>query len=378
MRLALVTASLAQGGAERVISILTDQWSRQGKDVTIMVLNRGDTAAYEVNAAVKIENVGLVSDRSVNSLQAGLRVIQKISALRRAIRQLRPDVLVSFLDYGNILTLLASRRLGIPVIVSERIDPSLYRIGTFWEMARRVTYPHADAVVCQTEATLEAFQRRFSFQGCVIPNPVIAPAVSSQRKRELRGNTPRSVMAMGRLVPQKGFDLLIQAFSRVAARHTDWILTIAGGGPMRDELMAQAQRLGVRDRVFLTGPLEDPFPTLANADLFVLSSRFEGFPNALCEAMACGVPVISFDCPAGPREIIRDNVDGILVRPADFEALASALDRLMSSPEERARLAARAPEITARFSVERVLALWDYLFGQVLAAPASGRSSARP
>ena len=374
MRLALITASLAQGGAERVISILTDQWARQGKNITILVLNRGDIAAYPINAAVNVINLGLVADRSANPIQAGLRVFNKIAVLRRAIHKLGPDVLVSFMDYANILTLLTSRRLGIPVIVSERIDPSLYRIGTFWEIARRITYPGANAVVCQTEATLGAFQRRFSFNGYVIPNPVIAPGACPTRKPELSGDRTRCIMAMGRLVPQKGFDLLIEAFSRVAKRHPNWALTIAGGGPLKDDLMAQSERLGLTGRVALTGPLQDPFPALAGADLFVLSSRFEGFPNALCEAMACGVPVISFDCPSGPREIIRDNVDGILVPPADTAALASALDRLMASPADRARLAARAPEITARFSVEHVLSLWDDLFRRVIVSkPQTGQ-----
>jgi glycosyltransferase involved in cell wall biosynthesis len=170
---------------------------------------------------------------------------------------------------------------------------------------------------------------------------------------------------MGRLSAEKGFDLLLDAFARIAPQHADWSLKILGQGPLRPALQAQALRLDLGERVQFTGEVADPFPILRVADLFVFPSRSEGFGMALAEAMACGLPAVSFDCPSGPRDIVRDGIDGILVPPEDVVALAAALDRLMGDAQERERLAVRAPEVTVRFSRERILSLWQDLFNDL-------------
>jgi len=198
----------------------------------------------------------------------------------------------------------------------------------------------------------------------VIQNPVLQPLAFRKNEKDNNGGVKR-IIALGRLSGEKGHDLLIQAFAKVCSRHPQWILEIVGEGPARPSLEACRRSLGVDETVHLRGLTETPFDELNRADLFILPSRFEGFPNALCEAMAAGVPVISFDCPNGPREIIRDNVDGILVPPQDVNALAGAMDRLMSNPEERARLALRAPEILDRFGIEHIMKKWEETISEV-------------
>src|SRR5262249_25449025 len=153
----------------------------------------------------------------------------------------------------------------------------------------------------------------------------------------------------GRLVPSKGFDVLIDSFSRIAARHQEWNLVIAGKGPEQTALDAQVRRLGLGGRVKLAGWFADPSEALGSAGLFVMSSRYEGFPNALLEAMAAGLPVISFDCDSGPSEIIRDNVDGVLVPAGDVALLERAMERLMSDETERRRLGECARDVVRRF-----------------------------
>ena len=163
------------------------------------------------------------------------------------------------------------------------------------------------------------------------------------------------------LVQEKGFTLLLNAFSRVADKHQSWSLQIWGEGPQRQALEQISRDLNLSERVRLPGFTRRPFEVLSRADLFAMSSLIEGFPNALCEAMACGLPVVSFNCSSGIREIIRDGVDGLIVRANDPTALASALDGLMANEEERRRLAGKALEVTERFGLNKTMAKWEQL-----------------
>lgn len=368
MRLTLVISSLERGGAERVMSVLASAWAGQGHQVTLLSLDRDRVPAYPLHPAVKLKHLGLL-DVSTHIFQALWRNVARIRGLRRAIGESQPQLVISFMDRVNVLTLLATRRLGVPVIISERIDPSQYDIGRAWHFLRRRVYPSADALVCQTAGALARFQAMSRVRGFVIPNPVVVPdGLAARSPVDRKNSLRRELIAMGRLVPQKGFDLLLQAFSRIAPQHPDWTVTILGSGPLLAQLEAQARSSGLEGRVAFAGAVADPFVRLRNADLFVFSSRFEGFGMALAEAMACGLPVISFDCPEGPSVIVRNGVDGILVPAEHVGALAEVLDRLMRDSQERNRLAARAPEVLDRFSVDKILPLWQHLFDRVLPA----------
>src|SRR5216684_2667994 len=170
MRITLVIPSLGRGGAELVMSNLANTWAGQGREVTLLTMNRGSIPAYPLAESVKQRNLNLPGEPADNIVTAFLRQMQRIRALRRAIRESEPDVILSFLERVNVLTLAATRGLGIPVIVSERADPTLYDIGWMWQMLRRLAYRFADALVCQTERALEWFQTRIKVQGYVIPN----------------------------------------------------------------------------------------------------------------------------------------------------------------------------------------------------------------
>lgn len=354
-RLTLVIHSLAAGGAERVLSILAGEWARRDLAVTLLTFDDGSLPPFHaLHPAVEHRPLGLAGS-SATVFHAALNNRRRVVALRQAFRQTTPDVIVSFMVTSNVLSLLAARPLGIPVVVSERSDPAVHDVGRWRKLLRARVYPRAAAVVVLSETARRGLPRRAQARACVIPNPVLAPPPAPPRPAV---DTPR-VVALGRLSPEKGFDLLLDAFARVAQVHPGWTLTIWGEGPERTRLEAQRSRLALEDRVALPGATRDPHGALRTGDLFVLPSRFEGFPNALCEALACGLPSISFDCESGPREIVTHGVDGILVPPADTARLAAELERLMRDAAARERLAARAPAVLERFGLEAILARWD-------------------
>jgi GalNAc-alpha-(1->4)-GalNAc-alpha-(1->3)-diNAcBac-PP-undecaprenol alpha-1,4-N-acetyl-D-galactosaminyltransferase len=365
MRITLVISTLRRGGAERVASILASAWAAQGKQITILTFDHGESPAYELHPGVQLRHLGIL-DVSTTVFQGLKRNTARARILRRALRESNPDVVISFLDMTNVLTVLATRCLDFPVIVVEQTDPALYDIGHIWSFLRRCVYRFANVLVCPTSRSSAKFQRMTGVRAVTIPNPIDVPdrftvGVSSGKKCG-----EYELIGMGRLVPQKGFDLLLEAFSLIGGKHPDWKLTILGDGPLLGKLQEQAQALNLGERIHFAGSVPDPFPRLHAADLFVFSSRFEGFGMALAEAMACGLPAITFNCPEGPAEIVRDGIDGLLIPPEDVPALASALDRLMGDSTERGKLASRAPEVRSRFGREQILRLWQSLFDEMV------------
>lgn len=347
---------------------LANAWVRRGWQVTLVTLSSADSApCYVLDPTVDWRPLGLLS-ASAHPLQAMFMAFKRIRALRHAIRQSKPHAVVSFLDATNVLVLLACVGTGIPVIVSERIDPARMPLSRPWGALRTLSYRAAALIIVQTRMPLPRWLSALRSRIRVIPNPVGACTCDEPARPTSDGGygpDQCTLMAMGRLTEQKGFDLLLRAFAGVAPRHPTWILTIWGEGPLRASLEELRDRLGLHARVSLPGLTGEPNKRFREADLFVLTSRFEGFPNALCEAMACGLPVISFDCRSGPRDIVRHGVDGILVPPENVNALCMALDSLMGDPGLRAQLAMRAPEVVERFSLDSILVRWDAVLDEV-------------
>lgn len=364
-RIATISHSMGAGGAERLVSILAREWASLGRDVTVITIESRDEDFYELPDSVHRVGLGL-SGGSSGLCQAVLSNWCRINTLRHHIRISGAEAVVSFVDNSNLLTLLATaiswRRPR--VVVCEQVHPLHHPIGRGRSYSRRLLYPRADAVVVQTDEIRGWVQRHVPGAKLhVIPNPV-PPCQGGADAIDLDIDGP-AVVAMGRLVPQKGFDLLLRAFAHCASWHPRWLLLIIGEGPEEKRLRALASHLRVGDRLRLLGIVKNPHAVLHRAELFVLSSRFEGMPNALLEAMACGLPAVAFDCPSGPAEVIRHEVDGLLVPREDVVALAGALDRLMSDESERKRLASRAREVVERFSVRRIVRMWDHVLARV-------------
>jgi GalNAc-alpha-(1->4)-GalNAc-alpha-(1->3)-diNAcBac-PP-undecaprenol alpha-1,4-N-acetyl-D-galactosaminyltransferase len=374
MRICCVMAQMTAGGAERVMSELCNNWADTGNDVALLVFADPATDFYQLHPSIRRISPYLRTSRSGTRLSVGEH-LARILALRRAIVAHRPDVVLSFINATNTLTLIATRGLNLPVVVSERVYPPLEWTGALRRLLRKVSYRLADVLVVQTEAAA----RWGEHLGGVRRIEVIANPLSTRFER-VDGATADArdpiVVAMGRLQPQKGFDVLIRAFASASEGRPNWRLHIYGAGPDEQDLRAMTGQFAP-GRVEFRGIVSDPERVLGAASIFVLSSRYEGFPNALLEAMASGCAVASTRCPTGPDELIRDGVDGLLVPVDNPDALAVALKRLIDEPILRRQLGAKAVEVRQRFNRSAILRRWTSMMQSVIRSP-EHRSEFRP
>lgn len=356
------------GGAERVAALLCNRWAREGHHVTIVPTFSGrGGCSYPLDAGVHVDYLAdRVGVRSKNKATANR--FRRFFALRRVVRMARADVVVSFLAQVNIVTLLATRGLPIPVVVSERVFPPRVPMPLFWRLLRRLTYRWADRVVAQTRGTAQWVTSQCpGSRVTIIPNPVVFPLPAGSpvlKPNAYLASERRLVLAVGRLDQQKGFDILLVAFRTIADRMTEWDLVILGEGPERNALEMQVRKLGLMGRVHLPGWAGNLSDWYRRAELYALSSRFEGFPNTLLEAMVHGLPAVSFDCETGPRDIVRDEVDGLLVPlNAGADGFATTLERIMTDDALRTQMACSAQTVRKRYSMENIEPLWSAALG---------------
>lgn len=328
MILALFLPSLRGGGAERVMVTLANELAEKGWRVDLVVVHA--TGAYLNHVAPAV---------TVIDLQAS-RVLYSLPALIRYLRRVRPSVLLSALNHANIVALWASRLAGVGtrVVVSEHNNVTLdLRSESVWvsrllPLLMRHSYPWADGIVAVSGGVADDLSQVLSLPRERI-EVIYNPAVTG-RLRELSMLTvthpwlvsgePPVILAVGRLTAQKDYPTLIKAFAALRARQSAR-LVILGEGELRESLEALVASLGVSDDVAFLGFVDNPYAWMRQAALFVLSSAWEGFGNVLAEAMACGTPVISTDCPSGPAEILENGIWGQLVPVGDSTALYEAM-----------------------------------------------------
>jgi glycosyltransferase involved in cell wall biosynthesis len=360
--------SLTGGGAERVTANLANWWADRGWKITLVTIASNEEDFYALDPRIDRISLNLAGGGRVlfASVQNNVR---RVWALRNILRRVRPEFAIAMMTTANVLLAFASKNLSHFSIGSERIYPPWQSLGRVREFLRRNMYGRLDAVttVSRENATwLEANTnvRRVA----VIPNavpwplpqhdPMLDPNIACRPGR-------RIVIAVGRLNDQKQFNSLIRAFSFVAHRRSGWDLVILGEGPRRSHLEALIRQERLLGRVHMPGKVGNVAEWYRRADLYALSSVSEGFPNVLAEAMAHGLPAVSFDCMTGPRDIIRHGVDGFLVPPNDTADLASSMDKLMADDAAREAMGWRATEVKERFSMERITGLWESLFSNL-------------
>jgi glycosyltransferase involved in cell wall biosynthesis len=363
-RVMFVIPSLGGGGAERACVTLLRHLDRGRISPSLALYRRKGPFLAEVPDDVPVHDLGL----------HGMSITQAVRRLARLIRRERPDVVMGIMRHPNLVCLLAAAlaRCGTRVVVNEqnhlRAEFDLYGGGLLKGIAVRCLYPRAAAVTAISRGignelahVHDVPQKRLM----VIPNPVDVEAVSALARKPIddtcSANEMPMILAAGRLHPQKGFPHLIRAFARVRpslpAR-----LVIIGEGPERAALEALVAGLDLQGAVVLPGFQSNPYAWMARADLFVLSSLYEGFGNVITEAMALGVPIVATRCPSGPEEIITEGQDGLLVPVGDEEALAAAMRRILTSPTVAADLRRGARERAVQYDAPLIARRYADLF----------------
>jgi GalNAc-alpha-(1->4)-GalNAc-alpha-(1->3)-diNAcBac-PP-undecaprenol alpha-1,4-N-acetyl-D-galactosaminyltransferase len=352
--LVLVIGSLEGGGAERQMSDMANYWA--AKDWKVVLATWSGPAVidfYPIDARVSRMHLAVPSEGAVGGISRVRVNLERVSRLRQLLKSTEPHAVLSFMTESNLLTILSAIGLKLRVVVSERVQPAMHSAFPWtWHRLRRVLYAWADAVVAQTGDASHWLERNCRTRAVVIPNALRALPPPSGDRESL-------IVAVGRLTHQKGFDVLLRAFARIAGNFKDWRLVIIGEGVERRTLTALTEELMLAARVTFVGQTPDVIAWMSKAGLVVQPSRFEGFPNVVLESMGLGAAVISSNCPSGPADLIEDGVNGRLVPVDDVETLACVMAQLMSSPEERARLGLAATAVRERYRQDAIMARWE-------------------
>ncbi|WP_288986323.1 glycosyltransferase [uncultured Sphingopyxis sp.] len=367
MKILFLVSSMLGGGAERVAALLANAWSARGYNVTLMpTFSARGECVYPLSESVHLD---FLSDHCPPA--AGR--LTRLRMLRRLIRSFHPDVIVSFLPHVNCTAVIAAAGFGIPVVACERTYPPLLKppLPLMYRIGRRITYPLASALVGQTETTAR-WLRRFSGQALVtvIANPVVNPLPSQAPFKRPDDFVPpgrKLILWAGRIDESKRAELLVKTVARPGLIGPDWHVALVGDGPLRPAIKALIDSEGLSDRVTLAGFAGNLGDWYQRADLYVMTTSFEGFPNTLLEALSHGVPSIAFDVLTGPAELSKGGTRLVLLPDENHvEMLADALESLTADAGRRDELRHAALKTNEDYSEQAVLAQWDGLFAKIV------------
>ena len=355
-----IARSMRGGGAERFLTILLRHIDRS-RFIPILSLVEKKGAFLE----------HLPKDIEVIDLDAG-RVLYSLPWIVALVREKRPDMVFSTIGYLSLGiamvhpfmprgTMIIARETNIPSInMGQSPFPRVFRFLYRW------LYPKLDKVICQSNDMMNDLVENFSFpleKAVVINNPVDGEEIwtDAQEEKNIFPEGKVVILAAGKLMYQKGFDLLLKSMSQI--RHRGFYLTILGQGPEEVNLKRLVYELDLATRVTFKGFVDNPYSYMAQADLFVLSSRFEGFPNVVLEALACGVPVVAFDCPGDIGEIIEDGVNGWKVDRGNTTAFADTIERALAARWDRDLI---KKSVEKKFGAKKIIAEYERVFLEVL------------
>ena len=344
-------SSLGSGGAERVVSTLANELTARGYAVSILLIASSDQV-YPLSEQIQVISLNCEENAEQSLLK---RYPDRLRKIRTVLKETTPDAVISFMSETSIDVCLSALGLPIPILVSERNDPSIDPPSRVKRLLRRFAYLRSDGFVFQTPDAQAYFSSAIQKRSRIILNPL-----ASTLPEPYAGPREKRIVAVGRLNPQKNYPLLVDAFREFLGEHPDYVLEVYGRGDLEQQLRTQISRLGLEERVLLKGFCSRVHDAIRNAAFFVMSSDFEGMPNALMEAMALGLPCICTDCPCGgPRMLIRDGENGLLVPVGDSASLANAMGRLADNPELAETLGKQAALLREQTNVNAIVDQWQ-------------------
>lgn len=322
MKIMFCLGSMTKGGAERVVRNLSEYLIKKN-DVSIVVTPPGESS-YELNSNIKYFTLDKVKNKQDSLLK---RTIRRIYKLRKIINEVSPDVIISMLPEPTYRLVIANLFKKNKVIISVRNDPKIEYNNLVNKTIMNILYSRADGFVFQTQEAQDFFRKSFREKSKIIPNPIDEKFISKPYK----GIRKKEIVSVGRLDVQKNQMLLINSFSKIDRKYDDYKLVIYGDGSLKEKLNQQIKKLKIEDRVILAGTVDDIKRKIYKSKLFILSSDYEGMPNALMEAMALGLTCISTDCPCGgPKFLIKDGYNGFLVKVGSEKELTQKINFVLS------------------------------------------------
>jgi len=353
--IAFVINSLTSGGAERVVSILVNALVQKYNIIIITFVKA--PIFYELNDKILVRSCTNKLSPSKNAFQAISSNFFLVKKIRYFLKENDVDLCIGFMTTANILSVIASKLQHIPVIISERNNPYLedHTIPMFWKKLRRLVYPRTNYLVVQTEG-IKKFYKGFIKQRQlkIIPNPI------NPSFKNIHGVVRENiVLNVGRLSEQKAQDVLIRAFANIKPK--GWKLYIAGNGEKKENLQLLINDLNMTDQIELLGTVKNVERLYSTSKIFAFTSIFEGFPNALLEAMHFGLACISTDCPTGPSELIQNDKTGYLIPMNDEKALENRLTFLINNHQEIERIGNAARISTKNYNVDSIVSKWENL-----------------
>ncbi|MBP1762977.1 MAG: glycosyl transferase, group 1 [Firmicutes bacterium] len=351
MHIMFYYGTLQQGGAERVISSLANDFVKRGAEVSILVVDE-KPSLYSLDA--RIHFINLSANAHSKTLFAAIKNnLRRISLTCEVFKGSRPDIVVCFGINNLAFALAAKRCLPIKIVGSERSNPFRSEESFFWKTMKKLLSPYADGYIFSTEGAKSYYPAKTRNKSAVIPNGIFADTMP-ETVPEPRKRRPRTICATGRLEAVKGFDTLINAFARFHESFPDHTLHIYGEGGQQVVLEKLIREKGLEKHAFLEGYAVDVPAALCRHTMFAFASRHEGMPNSMIEALACGLPCVATDCDFGPSELIRDGQNGLLVPVDDVAAMADAMKRIASDELLAKKLSQNALKIRETHSMEKI------------------------
>ncbi len=349
MKIMFFIPGLGSGGAERVISILANSLAEKGIEIDIVSICN-DKCVYNINT--EINRINLDMDKfNGNKIS---KIIERLKRIRLITKNKKPDIIISFLSEVNIDVCFALLGIKTPIIVSERNDPKIDPKSKIKQILRKIAYMNASGYVFQTDDAQNYFSNKIKRKSKIIMNPLSEnlPTVNFE-EREKR------IVSVGRLNNQKNYPMTFKAFQKFSKEYPEYTLEIYGEGNLKDDLTQLIKEMNLTEKIILKGFCSNVHKEVKNAAMFVMSSDFEGMPNALIEAMAMGIPSISTDCPCGgPKMLIKDKENGLLVPVGNSQLLLEAMKYYADFPSEARKTSEKSVLIKEKLNKAEIVNQW--------------------